>query len=555
MAGVNRTILVAAILICVAACAAGVYWFLHSPLKAPAVKRSIGIQLVPIAPGSFIMGSEEGNSHEKPVHKVNITRSFLIGATEVTQKQYKAVMGLNPSHFTGDDLPVEQVKWADASEFCRRLTEIEKGKGDLPEGYEYRLPTEAEWEYCCRAGSTTEYCFGDDEAVLGEYAWFDKNSGETTHLVGTKKPNAWGLHDMHGNVIEWMLDWYEDYRDGEQSDPRGPLKSRFKLIHGSSWLLPASCCSSVFRANVKADASNFDCGFRVVCAPSIWWQLPESLRTAYVALSEGDRQFCDVLPAAKREEYLWLTGNDRVALTLEICRPSLGIPFVPIAAGSFIMGSDKGEGPDKPAHKVAISHPFLMGATEVTQAQYRAVMDANPSLFRAADLPVELVSWNNADAFCRELTKNDQEEGILPEGYEYRLPTETEWEYCCRAGATTEYCFGDDEVVLGEYAWFSGNSGRTTHPVGTKKANAWGLNDMNGNVYEWCYDWYADKYQPGDQTDPVGPATGQYRVLRGGSWNSIAGYCRSADRVRSTPDYRSNYIGFRVVVAPQLVQP
>ena len=184
-----------------------------------------------------------------------------------------------------------------------------------------------------------------------------------------------------------------------------------------------------------------------------------------------------------------------------------------------------------------------MGVHEITQAQYEQVMGVNPSRFKGADNPVENVSWDDAVEFCRRLSELPAEKEA---GNVYRLPTEAEWEYACRAGTTTMYSFGDDESKLGDCDWFSENSGTKTHPVGGKKPNAWGLYDMHGNVWEWCQDLYGD-YPSGPVTDPTGPATGSDRVYRGGSWYGTAVYCRSANRHWYLPSYRSINLGFRVV--------
>jgi len=154
------------------------------------------------------------------------------------------------------------------------------------------------------------------------------------------------------------------------------------------------------------------------------------------------------------------------------------------------------------------------------------------------------VSWNDAVEFCRRLSKLPEEKAA---GHVYRLPTEAEWEYACRAGTTTEYSFGDFESQLGEYAWFNGNSDETTHPVGQKKANPWGLYEMHGNVWEWCQDWHsADYYGSSPPADPQGPTRGSSRVLRGGSW-CCPRDVRSANRGRVGPDSRGSNVGFRVV--------
>jgi formylglycine-generating enzyme required for sulfatase activity len=219
---------------------------------------------------------------------------------------------------------------------------------------------------------------------------------------------------------------------------------------------------------------------------------------------------------------------------------SIGMKFKLIPAGTFTMG----DGDD--AHDVTLTKPFKMGVHEVTQAQYEQVMGVNPSGFRGADNPVEKVSWDDAVEFCRRLSELPAEKEA---GNVYRLPTEAEWEYACRAGTTTKYSFGDDESKLGDYGWFSENSGTKTHPVGGKSPNAMGLYGMHGNVVEWCQDWYGD-YPSGSVTDPSGATSGSGRVCRGGGWYFTAGGCRSADRGRTLPSFRYLYSGFRVCLSP-----
>ena len=226
---------------------------------------------------------------------------------------------------------------------------------------------------------------------------------------------------------------------------------------------------------------------------------------------------------------------------LTLCLESLRKPaldFVLIPAGSFVMGSDDRCDDEKPAHKITLTKPFYIGKYLVTQEQYQAVMDANPSYFKGAKNPVEFVSWDDAQEFCKKLSASS--------GLAVRLPTEAEWEYACRAGSKAAYCFGNNETKLGKYAWYSTNSGNTTHPVGEKKPNRFGLYDMHGNVWEWCQDWYGE-YTAKTAKNPTGPATGAFRVLRGGSWFSNPAYCRAACRRRNNPDLRYRSIGFRVV--------
>jgi formylglycine-generating enzyme required for sulfatase activity len=217
--------------------------------------------------------------------------------------------------------------------------------------------------------------------------------------------------------------------------------------------------------------------------------------------------------------------------------------FVIIPAGEFLMGSSDNEtgqdGDEGPQHTVRLSKPIAMAATEVTQEQYEHVMGTNPSKFRALHNPVEQVSWADAVAFCKKLSDET--------GMNARLPSEAQWEYACRAGAKTGFRFGEDDKRLGSYAWHIANSDSQTHPVATKKPNAWGLYDMHGNVYEWCRDWH-NGYPVNSMTDPEGPAEGTYRVLRGGAWHSNQEHCRSTNRYRNTPDYWFNGIGFRIVL-------
>jgi len=216
---------------------------------AQKVNEATGIKLVLITPGTFLMGSPSGekdrSSDEGPQTQVTLTKFYWLGATGVTQGQYQAVMGNNPSDFknVGADAPVENVSWNDAMAFCRKLTEREKAVGRLPEGYVYTLPTEAQWEYACRAGTT-----GARYGNLDDIAWYFGNSGNTTHPVGQKQPNAWGLSDMIGNVWQWCSDWYGTYPGGSVSDPIGPASGPDRVRRGGSWSGTAGNCRSAIRA-------------------------------------------------------------------------------------------------------------------------------------------------------------------------------------------------------------------------------------------------------------------------------------------------------------------
>jgi len=237
------------------------------PKKAETYDLGGGVKLemILIRPGSFMMGSDKGYSDEKPVHKVKITKPFYMGKFEVTQAQYQAVMGSNPSSFKGEvNLPVETVNWNDCQEFLKKLNEKIPGK-------DFRLPTEAEWEFACRAGSITEYCFGDSENNLGEYAWFASNSGQKTHPVGGKKPNAWGLYDMHGNVWEWCNDYFGDkyYESIPAEDPKGADSGALRILRGGSWYFDPRICRSALRFRYDPPGCHVNFGFRVLCSSSV----------------------------------------------------------------------------------------------------------------------------------------------------------------------------------------------------------------------------------------------------------------------------------------------
>jgi formylglycine-generating enzyme required for sulfatase activity len=237
---------------------------------------------------------------------------------------------------------------------------------------------------------------------------------------------------------------------------------------------------------------------------------------------------------AKAHQKAWA---DHLGENVQITNP-LEMKFNLIPPGEFVMGSPESEADRsdiETQHLVKITKPFYLSAYEVTQQQYERVMGKNPSGRKGPTAPVEQVSWHDAVAFCSKLSKQ--------EGVEYRLPTEAEWEYACRAGATTAYSFGDDVSELGEYAWH----GRNTHPVGQLKPNAWGLYDMHGNVFEWCQDWYGPYKSLQVVSDPTGAASGSRRVLRGGAFYVLPLSVRAANRYNDRrPDYRVHGIGFRV---------
>ena len=237
----------------------------------------VDLTLIWIEPGTFMMGSPEnefGRFTDEDLHQVTLTKGYWLGQFEVTQPQYEAIMGANYSKFKDPSRPVECVFWSEANDFCAKLTEIERAAGRLPEGYEYSLPTEAQWEYACRAGTTTGLYNGKENTStrgvcpnVSEIAWYDQNSGSQTHAVGQKQPNSWGLYDMAGNVAEWCLDWKGAYPGQAVTDPTGPETGTFRVVRGGDWNNYAQFCRSAARHSNQPGSCTSSIGFRVALAP------------------------------------------------------------------------------------------------------------------------------------------------------------------------------------------------------------------------------------------------------------------------------------------------
>jgi formylglycine-generating enzyme required for sulfatase activity len=482
--------------------------------------RKTKLVLKRIPAGSFDMGDEVGGhgADETPVHTVNIPAPFYLGVFEVTQKQWNMIQGTWPSYFYGwtdyERRPVDSVSWDDCQAFLSNLSSYA--------GLNARLPTEAEWEYACKAGTHTNYHFGDSED--GAYMWYQTNSGGENHFVGAKKASPWGLFDMHGNVWEWCEDWYESgyYSASPADDPKGPSSGTYRVLRGGAW---DGSTFDFLRSSARGylSPSNRDNrhGFRVALSGDPVYKV--------VDLSSGVVEDVNSIPD--------LTTNDiyrRTKLVLKRIDP-----------GSFQMGDEVGghDTDETPVHTVNITRRFYMGVFEVTQKQWNMIQGTWPSSFYAWSSyerrPVEQVSWDDCQNFLWNLSSMS--------GYSLRLPTEAEWEYACKAGTSTYYSYGDSEN--GSYMWYSVNAGSQTNVVGTKLANPWGLYDVHGNVFEWCGDWYDSTYYSWSAADdPVGPSSGASRVLRGGSWNYDGFHSRSANRSWVTPTNRDMHIGLRAVL-------
>ena len=597
--------------------------------------NSVGMALIPIPAGRFQMGSPESQvalSDEKPKHRVKLTKSFYLGITEVTHEQYNEVMWRTPSRtLEGQRLvrkrqdfshhPVVNVSWDDARNFCRHLSAQAKEKAA---GNVYRLPTEAEWEYACRAGTTTTYSCGDDRSHLAEYAWFsDKTLStraglESPQAVGKKKPNAWCLYDMLGNVSEWCHDGYGEYSKATLIDPTGASTELYRIYRGGSYISGAIQCRSAYRVEESPSKRTRSLGFRVVCS-SDGQNVPRNPASSSTPKPSGlslirhSSEFFQFLDRDKngqieRRELIRsrqvseMFGKAGVDLTKPMSRGkfvttyikisvaseqafaermaslkrkltpaqlavgdpivnSIGMVLVPIPAGEFLMGNEDSKNAmrnEVPQHQVTLTNAISLGETEVTQGQWQAVMGTAPwkgkkYVKQGDDYPAAYVSWNDAVEFCNKLSAMPAEKKV---GYVYRLPTEAEWEYACRAGTTTEYHFGDDPARSGDYAWCAENSWHVgekyAHRVRQKSPNVWGLYDMLGNLREYCQDGYAG-YSSEPVTDPGSDTSGDRAarhhstVQRGGSFAGEVSCLRSVFRWgHSRPDERDGISGFRV---------
>ncbi len=546
-----------------------------------------------IQPGSFTMGSPmtepDRDGDEGPQTQVAITSGFWMGRHEVTQREYVAIMGANPSHFKGETLPVDLVGWGEATHYCARLTEREATAGRLPPQSAYRLPTEAEWEYACRAGTKTAFAFGSGlSSAQANYGGTYPNNGSTVP-VESYAPNAWGLYDMHGNAWELCSDFYGLYPGGSVTDPKGPTAGSYRVIRGGCWADGAWFCRSAYRFSFGPGVWYGSIGFRVVLAkvPTPFAKtgisnLNTRLSVALVStLTVNARPGTHVQiewadPLGNTNRWRPLTnlmveavsqmvvdrevpiGGRRIYRARSVSAEPVDRPpkLLWIPAGTFVMGTPDSEvdrGWEGPQTEVTLTQGFWMGQHEVTQKEYEAVQGPHKSNWTGDNLPVETVTWHDAVDYCSQLTELERTAGRLPLNHHYRLPTEAEWEYACRGGTATRFSYGDDPgyALLRDYGWFTDNAESQTHPVASKLPNPWGLFDMHGNVWEWCHDWYGS-FPGGKATDPQNleqSFVGNFRTVRGGCVANSGGGCRSANRNGFPPDHSYYGIGFRVVLA------
>ena len=525
-------------------------------------------------PGEFEMGSpetEEERNNDETQHHVTLTRGFWLLESEVTQEMWQSVMGTVLQQLYGDTpdtedwfgigphFPMHSVSWYDASEFCLKLSKL------MDE--EIVLPTEAQWEYACRAGSAGFYA---GTGNLDEMGWHEGNCNGAAHPfeVKGKEPNAWGLYDMHGNVWEWCSDWWGDYPETSVVDPLRQRLRRFmsltcgagevwigetdRIIRGGGWQDSASACRAASRGRSDPKYGSDHNGFRPALIPAV----SETVTVGTVASDESEKSVEKEVPSdletpvpesvSAEELEAGTEPGEKKTLTVN----GIDYTFRWCPPGEFTMGSPESEEErhdDETQHQVRLTHGFWMLESEVTQEMWLSVMeDAESRLHSCSgegpDFPIYNTDWNEANEFCRGLSR------LL--GCQVNLPTEAQWEYACRAGSEGTYSGTGN---LEEMGWSQDyGSGETTHKVKGKEPNAWGLYDMHGNVYEWCSDWYDhDYYTNSSDTDPTGPSNGSKRIIRGGSMTSYKDYCRSATRYRVAPSSRTDFLGFRVVLTSE----
>lgn len=538
-------------------------------LNLPSGATKLKMALIPA--GTFLMGSpsyeQDRSEYESPQRWVTISKDFYMGIYEITNAQYQA---FQPTHdsgtwwdfsLNGNNQPVSDVSWHDAITYCEWLNQ-------RITGLVFRLPTEAEWEYACRGGTTSRRYWGDDlsnwqighcaniyditandyyyKKVLQVIDYFICSDGfVVTSPVGNFIPNDFGLYDMQGNVREWCYDWYDEYPNTNETDPFGPLSGSYRILRGGGWQEGTPMyVRSAYRAASWAGWKDECTGFRIVADRISNTQIvilsPTPISTSKptrTPTSTPTKTSTPLLPSQ-------FTGKT-ITISLNLPSGAKSLDMVLIPAGTFMMGSPDNEQDreenEVPQHQVTITKPFYMGKYEVTQAQWEAVMNSDVLAFwRGKNLPVEYVSWNDCHQFIQKMNQ-------LGQGT-FRLPTEAEWEYACRAGTTTRYYWGNDSNYrqITQFAWFDNNAGYQPHEVGTKLPNAWNLFDMSGNVYEWCQDRYGN-YTSNTQVDPTGSSSGSIHVIRGGYWLGDAESCRSGFRDYKNKDSGQTGNGFRLV--------
>ena len=480
--------------------------------------NGVQFNMIAVQGGSFLMGTtidqyRRSEIDEYPCHTVALN-TYYIGETEVTQELWQAVMGTNPSNFRNPKAPVETVSWNDCQVFLSKLNAIT--------GMEFRLPTEAEWEYAARGGCLSGHWMFAGDDFLDGLGWFVNNASQTMPVM-LKKPNELGLYDMSGNVAEWCYDWYGEYPDSCLTNPIGPADGVNKCVRGGHWIDGTNAARVAFRYSLSPRSSNYHTGLRIVASVT-----QKDLDEARNNPQLQRRHFTDFNTEYLKTEKYTVRGVD--------------FNMIGVQGGVFLMGATLeqtkyGDVDEQPCHNVAISS-FRLAQTEVTQALWKVVMGTNPSAHKGDNLPVENVSWNDCQVFIEKLNAIT--------GKQFRLPSEAEWEYAARGGnLSKQFAFpGSDNC--NEVAWNAHNC-NSTNPVAITQPNELCLYDMGGNVAEWCDDWYA-MYNILDLTNPKGPGLGANKVIRGSHWEDGQRYCHCSYRYSRKPEDKIYHTGFRLAL-------
>ncbi|MBM4165011.1 MAG: hypothetical protein FJ222_11320 [Lentisphaerae bacterium] len=517
--------------------------------RGKAVLWATALAIFAVASIASIRSQNEAKAGERETNKRHAAASL---AREKTQK-------LDPGQGFGKRLDALEMMWREA-EAARQGG----GWGQALSGYDAVLAE-------CRTLTESAAAPGDAETRRGEAeearraAAGENASADAAALFetgGRASPRA-ALLAKHGGPKWADVQRQQRIGDASANDPAEGTRAYADALAA----LPAAAAEALAAEKVETDrlaaekaaeAERQARQEREARERERQGALTAAIAAARAAKAAGQWQTC----LAKAGEALALDAAHTEALALKAeaernLKPKdptqgnvLGMAFVEVAPGSFSMGSNDGSSDEKPVRTVPLTKGFWMGKTEVTQAQWRQLMNDSPSYFKGDDLPVEQVDWTRCAEFCRTLTERERAAGRLPAGYVYRLPTEAEWEYAARGGSKSRGFTYSGGNYLGTVGWFTDNSGGTTHLVGKKAANELGLYDMSGNVWEWCQDWYQDSYNGLGSADPSGPATGSFRVYRGGSWFFVASNCRSAFRYWFRPSDTFLDLGFRVVLAP-----
>ncbi len=628
--------------------------------------NSVDTKMVLIPPGEFLMGStdeqvdaavklaeaggvEAGRidrirKSKRPQHRAVVAQPFRMARTEVTVAEFRAFVtdtgyvtdaerfGLGntssqaitdttadskkpfiwkaPGYDLYDTFPVTQVSWNDANAYCRWLSQKEQAT--------YRLPTETEWEFACRAGTSTQYSFGDTASELDQYGWYIGNANSNCHPVATRLANPFGLFDMYGNMEEWCGSKFEE--DGPSEKPKDTVPASSTnatyAVRGGHWYHNPAFCRSAYRDLAPPTLRFNTLGFRVVSEISRPAAVPVVVPSSVakpVAPQPTKAPF-----GAEQAHVHQVAWAQHLSTQVETSN-RVGAKMILIPPGEFLMGSTPEEiaaglkivdeaklsptafersriPEEQPQHKVTVTRPFCIGATEVTVGQFRRFVDATkyltqgeqfgagnastwtapkdskpenvqitwraPGYSTTDEHPVTQVTWGDAVAYCNWLSEEElldpcyESSGkldwkLIPGANGYRLPTEAEWEYACRAGTTTQFSFGDQASHIGEHGWTGEVKAGHPQPVARKLPNPFGLFDMHGNTREWCHDWYSSEvYAEPSRVDPIGSEFGTDRVMRGGRWNAHSVSARSAFRYDINPFLRNTQGGFRVVRSP-----